>query len=229
MSSLPDTSTLAAAIRAIAADPIESVTYGRVVEVALQEVSGSEFGGISELTTGAIRTRAASDVLTEQLDRVQYDTHEGPCMTAAVAKAAVVICNDLAVDDRWPVFGRAAADLGVNSVISFKLYDGRETIGALNLYGRKPHAFDSDAEEVGALLAAHAAVVMTASRKQENLSIALETRDVIGQAKGILMERYKLDDREAFNALIAVSQHTHRKLRVVADQLRTTGELPGFE
>jgi AmiR/NasT family two-component response regulator len=77
-------------------------------------------------------------------------------------------------------------------------------------------------------LAAHAAVVMTASRKQANLSVALETRDVIGQAKGILMERYKIDDREAFNALIAVSQHTHRKLREVAEQLRTTGELPEF-
>lgn len=230
MSSLSNSSVLAAAIRAVAVDSDESVAFRRVVEVAMLEVAGSDFGGISELTKKhAIVTRAASDTLVEQLDRLQYRTKEGPCLTATVADEPMVVCGDLAAEERWSQFGQAAAELGVSSVISFKLFDDRETIGALNLYGRKPHAFNTDAEDVGSLLAAHAGVVMTASRKQANLNVALESRDAIGQAKGILMERFKLDDREAFNALIAVSQHTHRKLRDVADQLRLTGELPEFD
>lgn len=211
------------------ADSDESVAFGRVVGVALAEIGGSELGGISERGKKRFRTRAASDPLVERLDHAQYDTRQGPCVTAAVADSPVVLCNDLACDDRWSKFGEVAVALGVNSVISFKLSDGHETIGALNLYSRKPQAFAPDDQDMGVLLAAHAAVVMTASRAQANLSVALESRDVIGQAKGILMERFKLDDRQAFDALIAVSQHTHRKLREVADQLRTTGEIAGLE
>lgn len=229
MSTVSDPPPLAAAIRAISVDPDESVAFQHVVDVALREIAGSELGGVSELTKNGIRTRLASEPQVEQVDRVQYEAREGPCLTAAVAGMPVVVCEDLASDDRWPAFGQGAADLGIRSVISFKLFDAQETIGALNLYARKPHAFAADAEDVGSLLAAHAAVVMTASRKQANLNVALQTRDVIGQAKGILMERYKIDDRQAFSMLIAVSQHTHRKLRDVADRLRRTGEIPGLD
>ena len=139
-----------------------------------------------------------------------------------------MVCNDLAADQRWPAFGAIAAAHGVNSMISFKLFDADGTVGALNLYSSKPYAFGAEAEETGALLAAHAAVVLAASRKQANLAVALESRDVIGQAKGILMERYKLDDRAAFATLIAISQHTQRKLRDIADELRRTGEVPAY-
>jgi GAF domain-containing protein len=226
MSSLTSPSKLVTAIRTMAADADESAAFGRVVEVALREISGSDFGGIAESTRGVTRTRAASDPRVEQLDQAQYELKEGPCITAAVADADVVVSDDLATDHRWPRFGQAAVALGVNSAISFRLFDDQETIGSLNIYAWKPQAFGADAQEVGVLLAAHAAVVLAASCKQANLSVALETRDAVGQAKGILMERYKVDDRQAFDVLIAVSQHTHRKLRDVADDLRTTGELP---
>ncbi|HJQ00708.1 MAG TPA: GAF and ANTAR domain-containing protein [Jatrophihabitans sp.] len=216
------------AMRAITADADEASALRRIVEAAIREIPGSELGGISALVGGSIRTRAASHPQVELIDRAQYKAREGPCLTAAVAQVPVVVCNDLLTDRRWPAFGRTAVKHGVHSVISFKLFDITGTVGALNLYSGKPHAFLSEAEETGSLLAAHAAVVMAASRQQANLAIALETRDAIGQAKGILMERYKLDDRQAFDALIAISQHTHRKLREIADQLRTTGEVPGI-
>lgn len=221
--------TLVSAIRAIGVDPDEDAALARVVAVGLDEISGAEFGGFSEPCNEGIRTRASSDDRARLLDCAQYEAGEGPCLTAAVAELPVISCPDLATDQRWPDFGHAAAKLGVSASISFRLFDSTRMIGALNLYAGKPHAFGVDAEEVGMLLAAHAAVVVVASRKQANLNAALTTRDVIGQAKGILMERYKLDDRQAFAALIAVSQHTHRKLREVADEFRTTGELPGLD
>lgn len=214
------------AIRTITADADEATALRRVVEVAVGEVPGSDFGGISVLTRTSIESRGVSHPDVELIDQVQYTSGEGPCVTAALAQVPIVVSNDIGTDPRWPVFGPAAADLGVGSIISFKLFDITGTIGALNLYATKPQAFRSEAEEVGSLLAAHAGVVMTASHKQAHLAVALESRDVIGQAKGILMERYKLDDRKAFDILIAVSQSTHRKLREIADQLRTTGELP---
>ncbi|MBE7187030.1 GAF and ANTAR domain-containing protein [Jatrophihabitans endophyticus] len=229
MVALSNSAALVEGIRAVTVDPDESATFERAVAVALQEIPGAEFGGVSELTRASIRTRAASDPRVQQLDQAQYDMNEGPCITAADAEVPVITCDELGADERWPTFGRTAADFGVNSAISFALFDGREKIGALNLYARARAAFTTDAEEIGSLLAAHAAVVMAAGRKQANLTTALQTRDVIGQAKGILMERYKFDDRQAFETLIAVSQHTHRKLRDVADHLRATGELPSFD
>jgi GAF domain-containing protein len=220
-SGLPD------AIRIITADADVDATYQRIVQVALREIAGADHGGITELSSAALRTRAVSHPDVELVDSAQYETGEGPCLSAAVADDPVVVSNDVAADPRWERFGPAAAALGVNSAISFKLFGPTGAIGALNVYAAKPHAFADEAHEVGSLLAAHAAVVMMASRKQSNLAIALESRDIIGQAKGILMERYKFDDRQALEALVVVSQHAHRKLRDVADELRTTGQLPG--
>ena len=220
--------SLSDAIRRITAEPDEEVGLRRVVAVALQEIDAADYAGVTVLTKRAVQTHAASDGLVEKIDREQYDAWEGPCVTAAVENLTVVHADDLRHDERWPTFGPRAAALNVNSMLCFKLFHGEASLGALNLYAHAPYAFPDDAANVGALLAAHAAVVMSAARKQANLSVALESRDVIGQAKGILMERYKLDDRQAFDVLIAASQHTHRKLREIADELRTTGELVGF-
>jgi hypothetical protein len=222
-SNRPSTVGLPDTLREITVESNPERALGRIVEAALREVPGSEYGGISELTKRGIRTRAASHASVEMIDRAQYRAGEGPCLTAAVAQAPVVVSNDVRRDLRWPRFGRAVAALDVASVISFKLYDATGTVGALNLYASECFAFSADAEEIGSLLAAHAGVVMNASRKQANLGVALVSRDVVGQAKGILMERYKIDDRAAFETLIAISQHAHRKLREIADELRTTG------
>jgi GAF domain-containing protein len=216
------------AIRMVTVDDDVENAFRRIVDVALREIPGADQGGITELQRGSLRTRAASHANVELVDTAQYESGEGPCLSAALAQQPVVVSNEVGTDPRWHLFGPAAAALGINSVLSLKLFDVTGAVGALNLYSAKPQAFTPDAEEIGSVLAAHAGVVMMASRKQANLAVALESRDAIGQAKGILMERYKFDDRQAFEALVAVSQHTHRKLREVAEELRTTGELPGL-
>lgn len=226
MSSPPQ--SLSDAIRRITAEPDEEAALRRIVAVARQEIADADYAGVTILTKKAVQTHAASDGLVEKIDREQYEAWEGPCVTAAVENLPVVRADDLSQDHRWPAFGPRAVQLDVRSMLCFKLFHGEATLGALNLYAHAPCAFSPEAESVGALLAAHAAVVMSAARKQANLSVALESRDVIGQAKGILMERYRLDDRQAFDVLIAASQHTHRKLREIADELRITGDLRGF-
>jgi AmiR/NasT family two-component response regulator len=96
----------------------------------------------------------------------------------------------------------------------------------LNLYATVPRAFDTDSETVGQIFASHAAIALSAARQEENLRLALDGRDMIGQAKGILMERYRLTAQQAFELLVRASTHTNRKLFDIADELTSTGALP---
>jgi GAF domain-containing protein len=118
--------------------------------------------------------------------------------------------------------------MGFLSLLSFQLLVGHDSIGALNIYSDRAGGFDSRDEETGLLLASQAAIAIRASREVTGLRIAMDTRDVIGQAKGILMERYKIDRRRAFDLLVRTSGDTNRKLRDIAEHLATTGELPGL-
>jgi hypothetical protein len=111
-------------------------------------------------------------------------------------------------------------------MLSFQLYVEGDNLGALNLYSRRPNAFDDESEHVGLLFASHAAIAFSDARKVEQLQHGLITRDLIGQAKGILMERFKITSAQAFTLLVRVSQHTNRKLRDVAKELANTGQLP---
>lgn len=218
---------LTGAIRAMVVDGDESAALHRIVAVACQEIAGTDCAGITSLESSGLETLIATDARVVLADKEQARTGQGPCMSPGTAELLTIICNDLAEDERWPEFGRAAADHGLCSAIFFKLVEGGTTIGSLNVYSARCGAFSDDARHSGALLAAHAAIVLAASRKQANLQLALLTRDVIGQAKGILMERHRYNEHQAFDALIASSQQTKRKLRDVAEHLRTTGELPG--
>jgi ANTAR domain-containing protein len=111
-------------------------------------------------------------------------------------------------------------------MLSFQLYVVGDNLGALNLYSREPAAFDDESEHVGLLFASHATVAMAGAQRNEQLNRALGTRDLIGQAKGILMERHKLTAEQAFMLLVRASQASHMKLRDIAEQLTTMGELP---
>ena len=110
-------------------------------------------------------------------------------------------------------------------MLCFQLYTERETIGALNIYAEAVDAFTEDSVRTGVLLATQAALAVAATLTEGNLRVALANRDVIGQAKGILMERYKITAEQAFDLLVAGSQRTHRKLHAVAEELATTGVL----
>lgn len=134
--------------------------------------------------------------------------------------------DDLRTDGRWPQWAAVAVDEGVLSVLSFQLFVQGDRMGALEVYADGPDVFDADAENIGLLRAAHAAIAMSDTRMVENLHRALMSRDVIGQAKGILMERFKIDSVQAFDLLIKASQTTHFKLHEIAEAFALTGEMP---
>lgn len=212
--------------RALHAEPDMDGVLRRTVLAAVRNVPGAEFAGIAVLGKRSVRSVAASDALVSVLDQAQYDAGEGPCLEAVADERNVVLVDDLATDPRWPRFAARAKECGVASVLSFQLSATGDTIGTLNLYARGAHAFTDESVVVGAMLSAHAAVAMDATVAIDRLHQALAGRDVIGQAKGILMERYQLSDDHAFDLLIAASQHTNRKLHEIAADLVATGDLP---
>ena len=130
--------------------------------------------------------------------------------------------DDFRTEDRWPHYSPAVVELGVLSGLSVKLYTADRTAGALNLFGFEAKAFDGEDETIATVLAAHAAAAILASRQGEQLQSALTTRDRIGQAKGIIMERYGVDDVRAFEMLKQLSQDTNTKLADVAQRVIDT-------
>jgi GAF domain-containing protein len=217
---------LARLARTLEAEPDHGRMLQQIAEAAVREVPGAEYAGLTVLTDDGASTPAATDDVVPKVDAVQYTEQQGPCLDAATAEA-VVLVQDLLDDDRWPRFAEGAVALGVRSMLAFALFVDKGAVGALNLYAAGPNAFPADAAEIGHPLAAHASVALAASRERVNLRIALGTRDLIGQAKGILMERDGIDADQAFAILISASQRVNRKLREVADELVRTRRLPG--
>ncbi len=114
-------------------------------------------------------------------------------------------------------------------MLSFQLFVWAENLGALNLYARDPNAFDDYDEDTGLLFASHAAVALVGAQYQQNSNRALVKRDTIGQAKGILMERYKLDAAAAFGVLVQASQQSNRKLSDIAHLVASAGVDPATQ
>jgi hypothetical protein len=210
--------------REMQADLTSEALLRHIVMAAASEVPGAQYAGITLVNGNKLSTSAASAALVIQVDRVQYEVGEGPCLDAA-RRHATVRSDDLRSESRWPRFARQAADLGVLSMLSFQLFVQTDSLGALNLYSGDAEAFGPQSESDGLLLASHAALAMTAAHTQASLLAAMDSRDVIGQAKGILMERYKITGVEAFGLLAASSQAVNRRLRDVADHLVATGDL----
>ncbi|WIM99760.1 GAF and ANTAR domain-containing protein [Actinoplanes oblitus] len=211
--------------RSLQSEQDERHTLDAITAAAVDTVPGTQYAGL--MVVGHHReadTRAATDDLVRQVDQAQYDTGEGPCLEA-VHRAEIVRLPDLTREGRWPAFARRAADLGIRSMLSFQLYVEAGSLGALNLYSRAPEAFTDESEHVGHLFAAHAAVALSGARRQERCGHTIETRDLIGQAKGILMERYSATADQAFRLLIEVSRRTGTRLIDVARHLTDTGQL----
>jgi GAF domain-containing protein len=194
---------------------VEAVLSG-VTETALEIIPGVDAAGVLLIAKGGkFETHAGTAEIVHELDSLQDAFGEGPCAEAAVDEL-IVRTEDFRVEQRWPRFSREAAKRGVRSGLSFKLYTGTNTAGALNLFAFEPSVFDSQAEATGSVLAAHAAAAILASRRGEHLESALASRDVIGQAKGIIMERFKVDAVRAFELLRELSQTGNTKLVKVA-------------
>ncbi len=202
-------------------------TLVHVVSSAIDLIPGVEEASIS-LVTGrrSVEARVPSGPLPIEVDGIQSETGQGPCLDAAFQQQTVHV-PDMVSEQRWPLFARRAAAAGAASMLSFQLFVDGDNLGALNLYARSPHAFDEESEHVGLLFAAHAAVAVAGVRQQQHLLAGLASRDLIGQAKGILMERYGISGDVAFSLLVRVSRTASRKLRDVAEELVTTRELAG--
>ena len=210
--------------RELQADITSGALLNHIVRAAVTEVPGAQYAGITQVTGKEFITTAASDELVGRLDQLQYQAGDGPCLDAA-RRHETVRCDDLLGEGRWPQFGALAAGLGVGSVLSIQLFAGDDSFGALNLYATSVNAFNADSESTGILLASHAALAMASERAQAGLLTALDHREIIGEAKGILMERYKVTEVEAFGLLVASSQAVNRKLRDISAHLVATGEL----
>jgi GAF domain-containing protein len=196
-----------------------------IVQAAARTVPGAEHASISSVEQRReVRTMAATGQLARAVDQAQYETGEGPCLDALYDNRTVRL-PDLGAESRWPKFAAQAAELGLASMLAIQLYVNGHNLGALNLHSTRRNAFDDESEQVGLLFGAHAAVALAGARNEEHLRTALSSRDVIGQAKGILMERYKIDAQDAFRLLVVASQNTNSKLHEVADYLTRTGQL----
>src|SRR3954471_18642629 len=141
--------------RQMQADSSMEALLGSIVEAAVREVGGAEYASISEILGRRVNTRAASDPLVSRIDELQYDAGDGPCLTS-LREQVTVRSADLKDEDRWPGFARAAADIGVRSMLAVQLYVEGDNLGALNMYAHEPEAFTPDDETVALLLAAHA-------------------------------------------------------------------------
>jgi len=204
-------------------------TLEKVVRAAVDLIPGADEGSISVVTHRRdVESRAPSSDLPRQVDALQSETGQGPCMDAVFQHATVRV-PDMSTEDRWPEFASRACAAGAASMLSFQLYVDGDNLGALNLYSHVANAFDDESEHVGLLFAAHAAIAYAGVTKQEQLTHAVETRDRIGQAKGVLMERYTITADQAFALLSRYSQHSNRKLVEVAGEVVTLAETAARE
>jgi len=193
-----------------------------VTAAAKELIAGVDIAGVLLVGKGGTHQTLAptSDVMFK-LDELQMTTGEGPCLQAALDEI-VIRTDDFRNEPRFPNYAPKVAELGLLSALSLKLYTADRTAGALNLFGYEPRLWNSEAETIGMVLAAHAASAILASRESEQLQSALSTRDRIGQAKGIIMERFKIDDVRAFEMLRKLSQDTNTKLVDVAHRVIDT-------
>lgn len=206
--------------------PVET-TLEAITAAAVQAVPAAADAGISFIThnTG-VEARAPTSHRPAALDQLQNQLGQGPCLRALRAEDTVHI-PDMAAEGRWPRFAAAASEHGVGAMFSLRLYVTTDNkLGALNLYADTPHAFDDESMTIARIFAVHAAIALAAAERETHLEAALRGRDRISQAKGILMERYKLTPDQAFTLLARASSSTNRKLRDVAEQIATTGDIP---
>ena len=216
---------LSSLARRLEAEDDPALMLDEVVRGAVALIPGVEEGSIS-IVVGRkeVTSRHPSGELPEKVDAVQMAVGEGPCLDAAYEHHTVLVA-DMATEDRWPRFSPRALELGAASMLSFQLYVEGDNLGALNLYSRRPHSFDDDSQQIGLLFASHAAIAFANAEKVRHLTVAVDRRDLVGQAKGILMERFKITADQAFTLLTRASQQSNRKLYDLAQELAETGHL----
>jgi len=191
-------------------------------------VDGCDHAGVTMVTRDGLETMSATSERVRHSDHLQYELGEGPCLDT-VQTHMTVISSEIASDPRWPRWGPVVTQrYGFGSLLSLLLYTGHDSYGALNLYSGRPNAYTSEDILVAHSLAAHLAVAVAAAREIDHRGIAMVSRLVIGQAEGILMERYKITAEQAFDLLRHMSEDSNRKLILVAEEVVATGTSKGL-
>lgn len=212
--------TIATAARTIEDSGDLLATMSRIVESAHESLPGFEHVGVSTLDRGSrLETRAATTELVHRLDRLQYALGEGPGIDA-LKDTATVAAPNLRHEQRWPRYVSQAVKHGLRAQLGVRLFlDRTGTIGGLNLYSTADDGIDPDTLVTAEIFAAHAAIALSHATEVASLNEALVSRKLIGQATGIVMERYGLGDEQAFAFLVRTSNQTNVKIRDVARSL----------
>lgn len=165
-----------------------------------------------------VETPVATNPKVDEAHQLQAKFDEGACLDAIEGKATY-LSGDLEIDERWPAWGPAAVQVGYHSVVGVRLASRDRGYGSLNVYASRRDAFDQEQAEICEMLAAHASAAFAAADREKGLATALETRTIIGQAQGILMQKFDIEADAAFEFLKRISQHENRRLFDVAEAI----------
>jgi GAF domain-containing protein len=228
-SQLPERMAEAARDLQVQQDP--SATYAMATRLAHDNILGCDAASLSMVRRSGsdrIVNFAATHDSASRADALQTEHREGPCLDT-IAEAVTTYSPSLAHDQRWPRWGPRVVDrTGLRSVLSFQLFTHLDTLGALNLYSLDKEGFSAEDQHDGQILAAHIAIAFAAAQRIDALDHALGTRTVIGQATGILMERFQVSSEVAFRILSRISSQEETKIRDLAREVVSTGRLPGL-
>ena len=210
-------------------DADAETVLAELVEHAAAEIPGADCAGVTiTRNSKKIETPAATHKWPIVPDEIQERYREGPCLTAAWEERTVHV-PDLARDERFPNYRRDALEqTPIRSIMAFQLFIADETIGAINVYAEKPNSFGAESREIGLIFAAHSSVAWNSARRDEQFKQALASRDIIGQAKGMIMERYSVDAVQAFALLRKLSQDSNVPLIEIATDLTRKATSPGI-
>src|ERR1700722_12116076 len=201
-----------------------SGTLEAIVASAVATIDGTSYAGVNLLIRGRFTPQATVGVAPPRLDALQQRTGQGPCVDASRDQVTVSI-DDMEHEPRWPDFTQLAVSLGVLSMLCVPLWVDDARVGSLSLYATTRQAFTAYHERLAMLFATHAALALADAQRTDRLRVAAANRDIIGVAKGILVERHRITPDMAFGLLAKSSQETNQKLVIIAQRLVDTGEL----
>jgi GAF domain-containing protein len=226
---------LAAFVQSLAQRPGLPEASASVLEHA-KKIFGADHAALFLIVeAGVIDVAATTDLVADRMaelllvnSRVGEDGGQGPALSATFDQCTVIV-PDVRTSDRLPGYADDAVDEGVLSVLSVPLSHASQPLGAISMYFQLPQEFTREEVDRAETFAAHVSVVLGSMREEAQLRVAVLSKHLIGQAQGILMERYDLTSGQAFGVLRRYSQTANRKLREVAEQVVATRGLPGEE
>ena len=200
-------------------------TLEAIIVSAVATIEGTSYAGVNLLIRGRFTPQATVGVPPPRLDELQRRTGQGPCVEASRDQVTVSV-DDMEHELRWPDFADLGVSLGVLSMLCVPLWVDDTRVGSLSLYATTRRAFTVYHERLAMLFATHAALALADAQRTDQLRVAAANRDIIGVAKGILVERHRITPDVAFGLLSKSSQETNQRLVVIAQRLVDTGELP---